>query len=119
LFGLWREASRALGPTRATAIQVRWASAVQLLLLVNLQLVVSAGLVLARSLLGLDVAQLLQVASPANPGWWVLLVVITFALFEPVRAATGTLLLLDARVRREGMDLHARLEQLTVHAATS
>ena len=36
----------------------------------------------------------------------------TFTLFEPLRAAAATLLLMDGRVRQEGLDLLAALEQL-------
>jgi len=109
---LWREASLALGPSGALAGRIRWFLPFQALLLINLHVAVRFALSLARSLFGLDVAQLSRLTSLDNPGWWMLLGVVTLAVMEPIRAAIAVLLLLDARVRREGMDLHARLQAL-------
>src|SRR5690606_2154761 len=98
---LWREASLALGPSGALAGRIRWFLPFQALLLINLHVAVRFALSLARSLFGLDVAQLSRLTSLDNPGWWMLLGVVTLAVMEPIRAAIAVLLLLDARVRRE------------------
>lgn len=104
--------ARLLGPARRTAPWVRLCGLGQVVLAVNLQLAVLAGLYLARALFGFEVAFLVRLTSPADPGWLAVLAATTFALFEPVRAATGTLLLVDGRVRQEGLDLLAQVEQL-------
>lgn len=110
--GVYGTASKLLGSARHSAPWVRLFGLTQLLLAANLQLSVSAGLYLARVLLGLDVSFLQRFTSPSNPLWLATVAAVTFALFEPVRAAAGTLLLIDGRVRQEGLDLLAAAEQL-------
>jgi hypothetical protein len=105
-------ASKLLGPTRHGAVWVRIAGLTQLLLALNLHLFVALALYLGRSVLGLDLTFVDRFASADNPGWLATVGAVTFALFEPLRAATGTLLLIDGRVRQEGLDLVAAVEQL-------
>lgn len=105
-------ASKLLGPARHTAAWVRLCGLTQLLVGLNLHLFISLLLYLGRSVLGLDLVFVDRFASLDNPTWLATVAAITFALYEPLRAATGTLLLIDGRVRQEGLDLVAAVEQL-------
>ncbi|MFP2927458.1 DUF4129 domain-containing protein [Pyxidicoccus sp. 3LG] len=109
LYGL---CSRLLGPARGTAISVRILMGVQLLAFFNLHIALNFLLFLGRKLVGIDLTFAERFASLDNPPWLLFLAVLTFALFEPVRAATATLLLVDGRVRQEGLDLLAAVQQL-------
>lgn len=104
--------SRLLGPARHTAAWVRWCGLTQLLVGLNLHLFISLLLYLGRSVLGLDLTFVDRFASLDNPTWLATIAATTFALYEPLRAATGALLLIDGRVRQEGLDLVAAVEQL-------
>lgn len=105
-------ASKLLGPTRHTAAWVRMSGLTQVLLGLNLHLFISLLLYLGRSVMGLDLTFVDRFASADNPVWLATVAAVTFALFEPLRAATGALLLIDGRVRQEGLDLLAAVEQL-------
>lgn len=104
--------AKLLGPARSTATWVRVAGLVQLPLAINLHLAVGAVLYLMRSVLGFDVTFFERFASLDNGTWVATVAVTTFAIFEPLRAAAGTLLLIDGRVRQEGLDLLAAAQQL-------
>lgn len=110
--GLYGNCSKLLGPTRSIAPWVRLCGLSQVLLGVNLHIATLAVLYLANSLFGFDVTFVDRFASLDNPTWVATVVALTFALFDAVRAATGTLLLVDGRVRQEGLDLLAQVEQL-------
>ncbi|RKH35209.1 DUF4129 domain-containing protein [Corallococcus sicarius] len=110
--GLYGLCARLLGPSRGTATGVRWLMAVQVLVFFNLHVGLNFLLYLARQLLGIDLTFAERFASLDNPPWLMFLVATTFALFEPLRAATATLLLIDGRVRQEGLDLLAAVQQL-------
>jgi hypothetical protein len=109
---VYATASKLLGPARHTAAWVRLCFLSQLLVLLNLHLVTASVLYLGKSLLALDLTFVERFTSLDNATWVAALVATTFALFEPLRAATSTLLLIDGRVRQEGLDLLATLEQL-------
>jgi hypothetical protein len=109
---LYGVCSRLLGPARGTATLVRLLMGVQLLAFFNLHIAANFLLVLARKLLGIDLTFAERFASLDTPPWLLFLAAATFALFEPVRAATATLLLVDGRVRQEGLDLLAAVQQL-------
>ncbi|MBZ4335786.1 DUF4129 domain-containing protein [Corallococcus sp. AS-1-12] len=109
---LYTVGSRLLGPSRGTATAVRWLMGVQVLVLLNLHVGLNFLLYLGRKLVGIDLTFAERFASLDNPPWLVFLVATTFALFEPLRAATATLLLVDGRVRQEGLDLLAAVQQL-------
>ncbi|RKG98070.1 DUF4129 domain-containing protein, partial [Corallococcus sp. CA053C] len=109
LYGL---CSRLLGPSRGTATGVRWLMSVQVLVFFNLHVGINFLLYLARQLVGIDLTFAERFASLDNPPWLMFLAAATFALFEPLRAATATLLLIDGRVRQEGLDLLAAVQQL-------
>ena len=109
---LYAVGSRLLGPARGTAIAVRWLMGVQVLVFFNLHVGLNFLLYLGRQLVGIDLTFAERFASLDNPPWLVFLAATTFALFEPLRAATATLLLVDGRVRQEGLDLLAAVQQL-------
>ncbi|RKG73948.1 DUF4129 domain-containing protein [Corallococcus exercitus] len=109
---LYAVGSRLLGPSRGTATAVRWLMAVQVLVFFNLHVGFNFLLYLGRQLVGIDLTFAERFASLDNPPWLVFLAATTFALFEPLRAATATLLLVDGRVRQEGLDLLAAVQQL-------
>ncbi|QAT86872.1 hypothetical protein EJ065_5338 [Corallococcus coralloides] len=109
---LYAVGSRLLGPSRGTATAVRWLMGVQVLVFLNLHVGLNFLLYLGRRLVGIDLTFAERFASLDNPPWLVFLAATTFALFEPLRAATATLLLVDGRVRQEGLDLLAAVQQL-------
>lgn len=109
---LYGTCSRLLGPARGTALWVRGLMSVQVLAFFNLHIAFNFLLFLGRKLVGVDLTFAERFASLDNAQWLIFLAVTTFALFEPVRAATATLLLVDGRVRQEGLDLLASVQQL-------
>lgn len=109
LYGL---CSRLLGPARRTATGVRMMLLVQVLTFFNLHIAINVLLMLGRKLLAIDFTFAERFASLDNPTWLIFLAALTFTLFEPVKAASATLLLIDGRVRQEGLDLLASVQQL-------
>ncbi|QDE82171.1 DUF4129 domain-containing protein [Myxococcus xanthus] len=109
---LYGTCSRLLGPARGTALWTRILMSVQVLAFFNLHIAFNFLLFLGRKLVGVDLTFAERYASLDNGQWLIFLAVTTFALFEPVRAATATLLLVDGRVRQEGLDLLASVQQL-------
>lgn len=115
VLGLYGTCARLLGPTRHFAPWVRLCGLTQVLLGINLLVAVAFSLSLLHNIFGFDVTFADRFTSVDNPTWIGILVVVSFALFEPVRAATATLMLIDGRVRQEGLDLIAQVEQLPRH----
>ncbi|AEI65918.1 DUF4129 domain-containing protein [Corallococcus macrosporus] len=109
---LYGVCSRLLGPARGTAVWVRALMGVQVLAFFNLHIALNFLLTLGRKLVGVDLTFAERFASLDNGQWLLFLAATTFALFEPVRAAVATLLLVDGRVRQEGLDLLASVQQL-------
>ncbi|MFT3707198.1 MAG: DUF4129 domain-containing protein [Archangium sp.] len=114
VLGLYGTTSKLLGPTKHIAPWVRMCGLSQLLLGLNLHITTWAFFAALHGMLGFDVTFADRFASLDNPTWIAMVVVVTFALFEPVRAAVATLMLIDGRVRQEGLDLIAQVEQLPV-----
>lgn len=112
VLGLYGTCAKLLGPTRYIAPWVRMCGLSQVLLGVNLHLFTLFALSLGRGLFGFDVTFAERFASLDNTSWLATVTAVAFALFEPVRAATATLMLIDGRVRQEGLDLVAQVEQL-------
>jgi hypothetical protein len=112
LLGLYGTCSAMLGPARHAASWLRLAGLTQILVAYNLHLGVNAALSAASKLLALNVTFVTRFASLDNPVWVAAVLALTFALFEPLRAACAALLLIDGRVRQEGLDLLTQLEQL-------
>jgi hypothetical protein len=109
LYGL---CSRLLGPARGSATGVRMMLLVQVLTFFNLHLASNVFFWLGRNLLAIDLTFAERFASIDNPSWLLFLTAVTFTLFEPIKAASATLLLVDGRVRQEGLDLLAAVQQL-------
>jgi hypothetical protein len=109
LYGL---CSRLLGPARANATGVRLMLLVQALTFLNLHIATNVLFFLGRKLLAIDLTFAERFASLDNPIWLIFLAAATFTLFEPIKAASATLLLVDGRVRQEGLDLLAAVQQL-------
>jgi hypothetical protein len=109
---LYGECTKLLGPARGNALGVRVLLLVQVLVFFNLHIAANALLYVGRKLLGIDLTFAERFASLDNTPWMLFLAALTFTLFEPLRAATATLLLVDARVRQEGLDLIAAVQQL-------
>ena len=78
--------------------------------LINVFAVIAFGVLVARTMFGLDVALAEQFLSPGNTFVLVLTAAGAFTLFEPVRAARAAVLWVDARQRREGLDLTAAVD---------
>lgn len=111
--GLYGLCSRLLGPARSTAAVARLLLAlVQLLTFLNLHIAANFLCFLGRKLIGIDLTYAERFASLDNPTWLLFLAALAFTLFEPIRVATATLLLVDGRVRQEGLDLLAAVQQL-------
>ncbi|MDC0714773.1 DUF4129 domain-containing protein [Stigmatella sp. ncwal1] len=115
LYGL---CSRLLGPARGAATGVRVLMGLAMgLTFLNLHIALNVLFWLGRRLLALDLTFLERFASIDNPVWLAFLGALTFTLFEPLKAATASLLLVDGRVRQEGLDLLAAVQQLPVRSA--
>jgi hypothetical protein len=112
VLNLYQTCSRTLGPARNAASGVRLMLLVQVLAFFNLHLGANFACFLGRKLLGIDLTYAERFASIDNPTWLLFLAAVTFSLFEPIKAATATLLLIDGRVRQEGLDLLASVQQL-------
>ncbi|MET0401777.1 MAG: DUF4129 domain-containing protein [Cystobacter sp.] len=113
---LYGECARRLGPARVTAIGVRLLLLSQGLVLLNLHLAAAALIYVGRQLLGIELTFVDRFASLDNPSWDVFLVAMTFTLFEPLRAASAALLLVNGRVRQEGADLLAAVQRIPTRA---
>lgn len=109
---LYGTCSRLLGPARAIATGVRMLLLVQALTFLNLHIAFNAFFWLSRKLLAIDFTFAERFASLDNPFWLFFLAALTFTLFEPIKAASATLMLVDGRVRQEGLDLLAAVKQL-------
>lgn len=109
LYGL---CSRLLGPAKSTAAGVRMMLTVQVLTFFNLHMASNVLFFLGRKVLAIDLTFAERFASLDNASWVTFLAALTFTLFEPIKAAAATLLLVDGRVRQEGLDLLAAVQQL-------
>lgn len=110
--GLYGTAARLLGSARHTAPFLRFCNGLQLVLVVNLHLGTAFLVLLGQQLLALDLNFVARFTSLDNGTWVATLFVVAFTLLEPVRVASGVLLLIDGRVRQEGLDLVSQVEQL-------
>ncbi|MGQ0506400.1 MAG: DUF4129 domain-containing protein [Myxococcaceae bacterium] len=110
--GVLQSGSTLLGAARGSAVKIRWLFTAQIVLLFNLHVAVLLLLQAGSDLLGLDLAFTTRFVSLDNTAWWVVLIAVTFSLTEPMRAAVAGLLLVDGRVRQEGLDLLSAIEQL-------
>ncbi|OJT17473.1 DUF4129 domain-containing protein [Archangium sp. Cb G35] len=115
--GLYGVCAKMLGPARGSATGVRILLLVQLLAFLNLHIAANTLFYVGRKLIGIDLTFAERFASLDNTAWVVFLASATFTLFEPLRAATSTLLLVDGRVRLEGLDLLASVQRIPTRKA--
>ena len=109
--------ARLKGRTGAAAV-LRIQNAVALVFVIaNLHGLIWLGLKTAHALFGLDATFVDQFTSLSHAFYDVCLFALAQLLLDPVRCATGALLLADARVRHEGFDLLAALQRLRDSAA--
>jgi hypothetical protein len=110
--GLYGSASKLLGAARHTAPFLRFCNGLQFVLVINLHAATAFLVLIGQQLFALDLNFISRFSSLDNPVWVATIFVVAFSLFEPVRVAAGVLLLIDGRVRQEGLDLTAQVEQL-------
>ena len=84
---------------------------------VNLYVTCLGGLLLLRSFLGIEVATIESFLSPGNTFFLLSIAAATLVLLEPLRAALSAACYVDARVRSEGLDLRAAVEEAIAHAS--
>src|SRR5437763_1185794 len=82
-------------------------AAAQPLMILNIHIAANVVLYVGRKLLAIDLSYAERFVALNNSVWVSAAVLLGFALFEPLRAACATLLLIDGRVRQEGLDLVA------------
>src|SRR5579885_1996261 len=118
LFAAFRDSARDARrqPARSGAV-VLSRLPVLLFAVVNLYLLVAAGLSVAENPAGLDVAFLGVVLSPSNPVFVAVLIGLAWLLLAPYFEASSFLLHLDHRVRHDGLDLAYRVRALFRAAA--
>lgn len=109
---LYRTCGQLLGPARGSTAWVRLCLWVQVLVILNLHIAANALIFVCQKLLALDLSYASRYASLDNTTWVLAICALGFTLMEPLRAAAAALLLVDGRVRQEGLDLTAALEQL-------
>jgi hypothetical protein len=73
-------------------------------------------MLLARAFGGLEIASIEAFLSPTNLFVVLAVIGVAFTLIEPLRATLSALAYVDARVRAEGLDLRAALEDAIDHA---
>jgi hypothetical protein len=78
----------------------------------NLHLFWSFALWVAENLAGFDVAYLGVLCSLRNGAYFLTLVLLAWCLLSPYHEAVGYLFFVDARTRREGLDLWHRVQDL-------
>ena len=83
----------------------------------NLFALLSFGLLLGHSMLGLDVAFVSSFMSPDNVWVLLLLSALALVLLEPLRAAISAQAFVDARSRRDGADLHAAVDAVIAQSS--
>lgn len=116
---LYGTCARMLGPAKSNTVTLRTLFGVMFLVGLNLHLAATVLVYLGRKLIGLDLTFAQRFIAFDNGVWMAVVAALTFALFEPLRAAVATLLLVDGRVRQEGLDLLAAVEQLPSRNARS
>lgn len=112
VLNIYGTCAQLLGPARGMAPWLQWCGLMQAVLGLNVHLLVVNLLMFGSAVLGFDLVFIERFVSLDNGVWVATVVAIAFALFEPVRAASATLLLIDGRVRQEGLDLLSAVQQL-------
>ncbi len=105
---------RELGGRTGGGMGLRFLHALGFLIVwLNLWFAIVSVLYLGHAFFGLDTTFAMKFCMPDNGLFVVALIAATLTVMEPVRAVTGPLLLADARVRREGLDLREAVERLS------
>ncbi len=112
LWSLYRTTSGLLGAARRHHLGMRGLVVAQAVVFLNLHAATLVLLWLGENALGLDLAMARRFAGLTNGTYLFALLLLTWALFEPLRAVEATLLIVDGRVRQEGLDLLAQVAQL-------
>jgi len=107
-------------PVRPGTLTLAWGLGV-LLLSANLWGALFLGLTLAESLFDLDISLLGRLLSPSNSIFLPSLGVLSLIALEPIRQISLAVAYLDARVRRDALDLHNEAAELAdqIDASTS
>ena len=91
---LYSNCSKLLGPARHTAVWVRLLFWVQALVILNIHIAANVLLYVGRKLLAIDLSYAERFVSLNNGVWVTAAIALGFALFEPLRAACATLLMM-------------------------
>lgn len=112
-FAAWLRAVEDNRGARAVMLGLELAVSLSLLVLfVNLYALGATALLLANSVLGLDVSFVAAFLAPDNEFLLLLLLGLCWLALEPLRAAVSALAFSEARGRNEGADLHAAIDEL-------
>ncbi|MCL2314905.1 MAG: hypothetical protein FWC28_06620 [Proteobacteria bacterium] len=111
-WSLYFTCSRALAPLQHQTVWLNLFGLSGLLIVLGLVQSTTWGLELLNQLIGLNTNFFLRLTSSQNPSWYFIVAVVAFGLFEPIRACLTSLLLANARTRREGLDLSVAIERL-------
>jgi len=111
-WSLYSTCSRALAPLHHQTVWLSLFSLSGLIIMLGLLQSTTWGLELLNQLIGINTRFFSQLTSSQNPSWYFIVAVIAFGLFEPIRACLTSLLLANARTRREGLDLSVAIERL-------
>ncbi len=82
----------------------------------NLYALTAIVLILVRSFGGIELASFETFLSPSNTFVLLCVLAVAFVVMEPLRAALSAVHYVDARVRSEGLDLRAAIEDAITHA---
>lgn len=117
----WRAFWRALGDGHgrrfAGVLVEAMLLAATLGIAVNLYALAFVGLLLGRSFAGFELASIETFLSPGNTFVLMAIAGLALVLLEPVRAALSALRYVDARVRAEGLDLRAAIDDAVAHGS--
>ena len=111
-WSLYSTCSRALAPLHSQTVWLSLFGLSGLVLMFGLIQSTTWGLELLNQLIGINTSFFLQLTSSKNPSWYFIVAMVVFGLLEPVRACLTSLLLANARTRKEGLDLSVAIERL-------
>jgi hypothetical protein len=111
-WSLYSTCSRALAPLHSQTVWLSLLGLSNLVMIFGLIQSVEWGLELLNQFIGINTSFILQLTSSQNPSWYFIVAMVAFGLFEPIRACLTSLLLANARTRREGLDLSVAIERL-------
>ncbi len=98
--------------TTKTAVVTLSRLALLVLLIINLHLLIEAGLWVLSSLAGFDASFVALQMTLANPVYDLALILLSWLLLAPFFEASNFLMHVDARTRQEGLDLQIRVQNV-------